>query len=81
MVDKYKDELENGTIVSPMSFWMDILQDSTKPEAARDKAAAQLAKYFHQALPVEIEQTVIDAPPVFKIIFENDNEDKVSTED
>lgn len=69
IMDKYKSRIEDGTFVSPMSFWLDILHDTQEPMEAREKAAANLAKYFHQSLPTLIEQTNIDIIPTFKIEF------------
>jgi len=80
IIEKYQDKIDDGTFVSPMSFWLDILANENENRDARDKAANNLAKYFHQSLPVLVEQTIVDAPPVFRIVFEDDT-DKVSTED
>ena len=68
-MEKYSAQIEDGTFVHPIGFYLDILQDVQEPMEAREKAASQLLKYFAQPLPTLIEQTNINETPVFTIKF------------
>jgi hypothetical protein len=57
---KYKKMIDNGTFISPISFWLDILNDVKESRAARFECARQLAKYMHRPQPTITE--VINVP-------------------
>ena len=69
VMEKYQSKLTDGTFVSPLSFYLDILNDEEEVMEVREKAASQLMKYFHSSMPTEIQQTVNDVSKAIKIQF------------
>ena len=55
---KYVDLIDNGTFISPVSFWIEILHDLALPFDVRNEAAKNLAKYLHKAQPVQTETNI-----------------------
>lgn len=55
---KYVDLIDNGTFISPVSFWIEVLHDLSQPFEIRNEAAKHLAKYLHKAQPVQTETTI-----------------------
>ena len=58
IMEKYQDRIDNGTFVTPLSFWLDILQDEEYDDKLRMDASTNLAKYLHSAKATLIEQKV-----------------------
>jgi len=56
---KYVDMIDNGTFISPVSYWIEILHDTELPFEVRNEAAKHLAKYLHKAQPVQTEATIV----------------------
>jgi len=69
LIEKYKDSITDGSFISPMSFYVDLLNDINQPIEIRDRAADKLAKYFHQQMPTLVEQTISSETPIFNISF------------
>lgn len=57
--EKYVEMIENGTFLSPVSFWIEILQDETNTYEMRNEAAKNLAKYLHKAQPQLTETNIV----------------------
>jgi hypothetical protein len=74
LMDKYKDSIDDGSFVSPMSFYVSLLNDISQPVEVREKAASTLIKYFSQQMPTLVEQTITSETPIFNINFTNENE-------
>lgn len=56
---RYVELLETSNFISPISFWIDILQDTTLQFEPRNEAAKNLAKYLHRAQPQLVENTIL----------------------
>jgi hypothetical protein len=56
--EKYVEMINNGTFLSPVSFWIEVLHDENNPYEMRNEAAKNLAKYLHKAQPQMTEQNI-----------------------
>lgn len=75
LMERYKANITDGTFVSPMGFYVDLLNDTSQPIEIRDRAADKLAKYFHQSMPTLVEQTITSETPIFNINFTNETDE------
>lgn len=47
----WAEKIENGTLITPAMFWIDILNDKTKDENLRHECAKSLAPYLYKKQP------------------------------
>jgi hypothetical protein len=72
VLDRYEEEMNNSTFVSPLIFWLDILNDTELDLETRDKAAVQSSKFLHKQQPRETEIKQEISAPNFQISFVGD---------
>lgn len=69
IIEKYDKEIDDGSFISPLSYWLSILNDEDRSTEERDRAAALSAKYVHRAMPTETEIKQEITSPSFQISF------------